>query len=211
MKHWGITPAQIDEILKGGLVGSKIPVLAPIGGVLLRKNVVEGQEVAEGFAMFEVADLDRVWILAQLYENQLGLVREGQTVDATVEAFPGRVFPGKVEFLQPQVDPSTRTVEVRFGLDNPGRLLRPGMFASVTLRTPVAETPAFRTRLVSADSKQEKCPVTHLKLGSMGEPVVIEVAGRKVLTCCADCEPKLRARPASYLARLDPPPARTPC
>ena len=91
--------------------------------------------------MFEVADLAHVWVQAQVYEDQVGLVRDGQAVEATVEAFPGETFPGKVAFIQPHLDPATRTVEVRYDLDNPGHRLRPGMFATVTLKTPVAETP----------------------------------------------------------------------
>ena len=76
--------------------------------------------------MFEVADLAHVWVQAQVYEDQIGLVREGQAVEATVEAFPGEIFPGKVAFIQPHLDPATRTVEVRFDLDEPRPRLRPG-------------------------------------------------------------------------------------
>ena len=112
---------------------------------MVKKNVVEGQEVPEGQPMFEVADLHTVWVQAQVYEHQIGLVHEGQAVEATVEAFPGQTFPGKVEFIQPHLDPATRTVEVRYDLDNPGHKLRPGMFATVTLKTPVADTPCSGT------------------------------------------------------------------
>ena len=100
--------------------------------------------------MFEVADLDHVWIKAQVYEDQIALVRVGQAVEATVEAFPGETFPGKVAFIDPRLDPATRTVDVRYDLENPGLRLRPGMFATVTLRTPVAETPAFRSRVAAS-------------------------------------------------------------
>ena len=219
LKRWGITQAQIDEILRQDKDDYKIPILSPIGGTVVRKNVVEGQEVQEGFAMFEVADLSHVWVQAQVYEHQIGLVREGQAVEASVEAFPGRTFPGKVAFIQPTLDPATRTVEVRFDLENPGRRLRPGMFATVTLRTPVAETPAFQGRMAATPhthgelrpaslsvEEQKNCPVTTLKLGSMGDPIQVEVEGRKVWTCCGACPPKLKAQPAKYLARLEPAP-----
>ena len=158
---------------------------------MVRKNVVEGQEVPEGYAMFEVADLHTVWVQAQVYEDQLGLVREGQAVEATVEAFPGETFPGKVAFIQPHLDPATRTVDVRYDLDNPGHRLRPGMFATVTLKTPVAETPAFRDAARRgpaargrrsagepdrrASRRSARSPT--LKLGSMGDPIPVEVDG----------------------------------
>lgn len=219
LKRWGITQAQIDDILHQDKDDYKIPILSPIGGTVVRKNVVEGQEVQEGFAMFEVADLSHVWVQAQVYEHQIGLVREGQAVEASVEAFPGRPFPGKVAFIQPTLDPATRTVEVRFDLENPGRRLRPGMFATVTLRTPVAETLAFQGRMAATPhthgelrpaslsvEEQKNCPVTTLKLGSMGDPIQVEVEGRKVWTCCGACPPKLKAQPAKFLARLEPAP-----
>ena len=219
LKRWGITQGQIDEILREGKADFKVTILSPIGGHLLKKNVVEGQEVSEGTSMFEVADLHTVWVLAQVYEHQLGLVHEGQEAEATIEAYPGQIFPGKVEFIQPHVDPATRSAEVRFALDNPGHRLRPGMFASVTLKTPVSKTWAFRSgiangraesqtrRMASLTAEEQKtCPVTNLKLGAMGDPVPVEVEGRKVWTCCGDCPPKLKAQPVKYLARLAPPP-----
>jgi len=219
LKRWGITQAQIDEILKKGQIDFRFTILSPIGGHVLKKNVVAGQEVQEGVPMFEVVDLGTVWVQAQVYEHQLGLVHEGQAVEATVAALPGETFPGKVEFVQPHLDPATRTVEVRYGLSNPGHRLRPGMFATVTLKTPVADTPAFRSRVATSLSSgheghlaslskdaHKNCPVTNLKLGSMGDPVSVEVKGRTVWVCCAACPPKLKAQPAAYLARLEPPP-----
>ncbi len=181
LKRWGITPAQIDEILKKGQTDFKFAILSPARGHVFKKNVVEGDEVPEGYAMFEIVDLHTVWVQAQVYENQQGLVHEGQAVEAIVDSFPGEIFRGNVEFVQPHLDPATRTVEVRYALVNPGHRLRPGMFATVTLKTPIADTPAFRTRMaarqpskgerpnvsVTAD-EQKTCPVTTLKLGSMG-------------------------------------------
>ena len=219
LKRWGITQAQIDDILRQDKDDYKISILSPIGGTVVKKNVVEGQEVQEGYPMFEVADLSRVWVQAQVYEHQIGLVREDQTVEAIVGAFPGETFPGKLAFIQPMLDPATRTVEVRFDLENPGNRLRPGMFASVTLKTPMAETPAFRSRIASIRQErhrghlasmtvdqQKNCPVTSLKLGAMGDPVSTQVEGRMVWTCCVACPPKLKAQPAKYLARLEPAP-----
>jgi Cu(I)/Ag(I) efflux system membrane fusion protein len=218
LKLMGVTPAQIEGILRKGESDFKLPIISPISGHVVKKDVVEGQYVSEGQAMFEVADLHTVWVKAQVYEDQVGLVRMGQAVEAAVEAFPGRTFPGKVAFVQPHLDPATRTVEVRYDLDNPGHELRPGMFATVTIRTPMAETPMFRGKVASARpagaavrrasqtvEEQQTCPVTDATLGSMGEPVPVEVDGRKVWTCCDACPPKLKASPARYLAKLPAP------
>jgi Cu(I)/Ag(I) efflux system membrane fusion protein len=216
LKRWGITQAQIDEILTKRKRDFKFTILSPIGGHVFKKNVVQGQEVPEGYPMFEVVNLGTVWVQAQVYEHQLGLVHEGGAVEATVEAFAGQVFPGKVEFIQPHLDPSTRTVEVRYALENPGHQLRPGIFATVTLKTPVAETPAFRAQATSSHAaaprvrrasltarEQKICPVTAAGLGSMGAPISVQVDGRQVWTCCPACPPKLTAEPARYLARLE--------
>ncbi len=221
LRLWGISPEQTDAILRAGKADFKLPILSPIGGVVIRKNVVEGEYVTEGQALFEVADLAHVWVKAQIYENQFSLVRVGQAVEATVEAYPGEVFSGKVAFIDPVLNPQTRTVTVRYDLENVDLRLRPGMFATVTLKTPVADTPAFRAKLASRPSpgstrkasltveEQKLCLVTNAKLGSMGEPVPIEVQGQKLWMCCDGCESKLKGEPAKYLARLAPAPKDT--
>jgi membrane fusion protein, copper/silver efflux system len=220
LKRWGLTQDQIGEILAKGKTEFAFPILSPKTGHVFKKNVVEGQEVPEGYAMFEVIDLGTVWVQAQVYEHQLGLVREGQTARATVEAFPGETFSGRVEFIQPHLDPTTRTVEVRYAIENTGHRLRPGMFAAVTLSTPVANTTDFQSLLAASGPagphvrqatmtalEQKNCPVTEARLGSMGDPIPVQVEGRKVWTCCAACPPKLKAAPAKYLDRLEPAPA----
>ncbi|MGO9597827.1 MAG: efflux RND transporter periplasmic adaptor subunit [Isosphaeraceae bacterium] len=220
LRLWGVTQEQIDEILRTGKAESRMSIVAPLCGVVVRKNVIEGQYVAEGDPLFEIADLSHVWIIAQVYEDQVALVRVGQPVEATVEAYPGVVFKGKVAFRDPALNPATRTLSVRYDLENSDGRLQPGMFATVTLRTPLAETPQFRTRLASAHTpadhatpsssmtveQQKFCPVTKAKLGSMGDPIPVQLAGRKVWVCCPGCPDKLKAEPAKYLARLEPQP-----
>jgi Cu(I)/Ag(I) efflux system membrane fusion protein len=130
------------------------------------------------------------------------------------------VFRGTVAFKDPALNPATRTLNVRYDLENPDGRLRPGMFATVTLRTPVAETPAFRGRLAEAGEgrdlarlasltvdEQKVCLVTNAKLGSMGDPVPVDVQGKGLWMCCKACEEKLRGQPTRYLARLAPPPS----
>jgi hypothetical protein len=216
LKRWGITQGQIDEILKTGKSDFTFPILSPISGHVFKKNVFAGDEVEEKFVMFEVADLQTVWVQAQVYENQIGLIRVGQPVEASVEAFPGKTFSGRVEFIQPHLDAATRTVEVRYSLENPGHRLRPGSFAKVTLKTPVAELPDFQARAMPRSTGSIKrlanltaqdqgiCPVTGADLGSMGDPIAVQIEGRKIWTCCDACPPKLRANPAKYLAKLTP-------
>jgi Cu(I)/Ag(I) efflux system membrane fusion protein len=218
LTRWGITQEQVDAIVSKGQTDFKFTILSPVSGHVFRKSVVEGQEVQEGYPMFEVVDLQSVWVQAQIHEHELALVHAGQAVEATVEAFSGETFAGTVDFIQPRLDTSTRTVEVRFTLGNPSFRLLPGMFATVTLKTPVAELPQFRSQLLAATSvngngrslgsveQQKDCPVTLAALGSMGPPVEMRLLGRKVWTCCSACTEKLKAQPHRYLARFEPVP-----
>jgi membrane fusion protein, copper/silver efflux system len=219
LKLWGITHAQVDGLLRADKADFHMTILAPMSGHVVRKYVTEGQIVPEGFVLFEIADLSRVWVKAQVYEDQMALVRTGEAVEAQVETYPGQVFPGHVAFVDPELDLATRTLGVRFDLENVDHRLRPGMYATVTLKTPLAETPLFRDRIAAARAagtrgagqrltvaEQKICPVTGARLGSMGEPVEVDVKGRWVWTCCGACPPKVKAQPARYLARLAPPP-----
>jgi uncharacterized protein (DUF952 family) len=109
----------------------------------VRKDVLEGAYVEAGQSLLEIADLSTVWIEAEVYEADIEFLREGQTVEATVEAFRNRVFTGKVSLVHPHVDPATRTNAVRFELENPDHKLRPGMFATVRIKTPLSEIEPF--------------------------------------------------------------------
>ncbi len=218
LKNWGVTQAQVDKILREGKADFRTLITAPVGGFVFEQFVVKGRYVEEGGDLFDVVDLSVVWVKAQVYEDQLARVRVGQDVEASVAGFPGEVFRGKVAFIDPRLDPTTRTTNVRYDLDNAGLKLKPGMFATVTLRTPVAQTPAYLARHPGASSRslarlasltkeeQKVCLVTNAKLGSMGEPVPIEVEGRKLWMCCEGCEPKLKGDSKRYLARLAAPP-----
>lgn len=218
LKLFGLEQEQIDRILREGKADYRIQIKAPIGGVVFEQFVVRGKSFEQGADLFDVVDLGVVWVKAQVYADRLPLVRVGQEVEATVETFPGEVFRGRVTFIDPKVDPMTRTVTVRYDLDNSDLRLKPGMYATVALKTPSAETPLFQARLAKTGggttrlasltaAEQESCPVTGLKLGSMGDPVTVEVQGRGIWTCCDACPPEMKASPAKYLARLAPAPA----
>src|SRR5262249_15542109 len=159
LKVLGVRQDQLDALTAGRPSSEVLPLLAPISGEVVRKVVYEGQYVSEGAVLYEIADLSRVWVVAEVFEDQLGRVEIGRRVDALVPSFPGEVFPGRVALIAPALDPVTRTAAVRFELDNPGNRLRPGMFATVTLSI----APALRV-----SRKQSTCPVSGLGLGSMG-------------------------------------------
>src|SRR5262249_31221873 len=126
LKVLGVRQDQIDAIAADDGPGARLPVLAPINGHVVRKDVYEGHYVPEGAVLFEVADLGRVWVDAQVFEDQLWRVEVGCPVEATVPAWPGAVFSGRVTLIAPVLDPASRTAAVRFELDNPDHRLRPG-------------------------------------------------------------------------------------
>jgi membrane fusion protein, copper/silver efflux system len=140
----GIDKAQIDELLKTGEANTHLKIRSPISGHVIQKFVREGQYVEEGMALYEVVDLSTVWIEAQIYEDDVAFLPVAQehpqsadlektTVVATTRAFPNEEFHGTLKFVYPHVDQATRTLTVRFEVENPQHKLRPGSTATVRL------------------------------------------------------------------------------
>lgn len=210
----GVADQEIDEVEKSGQAKYRLIIRSPRTGHVFQKEVVEGDRVEVGRMLFEVADLLTIWIEAEVYEKDASLIRAGQEVEATLEGLPGRVFTGKVGLVHPHVETATRTNRVRFELENPGHLLRPGMYATVTLKTPISELEPFASVARPKDelpalsddeliARQNICPVTGAKLGSMGKPIRATVGNQTLFLCCASCPDKLQREPQKYLARLN--------
>jgi multidrug efflux pump subunit AcrA (membrane-fusion protein) len=134
---WGLSDAQIDAMLAAGEPTVHVTVPSPISGTVMSKSVVAGDYVDEGAPMYTVADLSVLWMIARVFEDEANLVHVGQHVEIRASAHPERVFEGFVSFIDPQVDPRTRTVGVRVDVPNTARLLRPGMFVRASLRAPI--------------------------------------------------------------------------
>lgn len=133
----GMTPQQIDELDKTGKANSRLHLCAPNSGTVIEKLAVEGQYVKEGEAIYKLADLSSLWLMLQLFPEDAAMIRNGQQVEAEVQSLPGRKFAGRVAFVDPRVDPKTRTVGVRVVVANPGGLLRVGDYAKAMIRVPV--------------------------------------------------------------------------
>jgi Cu(I)/Ag(I) efflux system membrane fusion protein len=142
LRLWGIADDQIDQILQTGQPITRLSIRSPISGHVIRKYQVEGEYVEEGARLYDVADLTTVWIQAQVYEEDLAFLHRGMSVSATALAYPNREFAGRLSFLHPHLDQNTRTLTVRFDMDNPDHDLRPGMYATVKLHAP-AEQPVL--------------------------------------------------------------------
>ena len=136
---WDISPAQIRRVVETGEVRRTMTLHAPFTGFVVEKDVQAGQSVQPGQALYRLADLSQVWVEADVYEQDLRHVREGEPVGVEIGAFPGERFTGRVSYVHPDVRPETRTGRVRIQLLNPGGQIKPGMFATVYLDTPGVE------------------------------------------------------------------------
>jgi Cu(I)/Ag(I) efflux system membrane fusion protein len=213
----GVSDREIDDVLADESDRARLLIRSPQSGQVVQKNVVEGASVDAGSTLFKVADLSEVWIEADVYERDLSLLEVGQAVEATAEAYPGQTFRGTIAVIYPELNEQTRTGRIRVALPNDDLRLRPGMFATVLVKTPVREIEPFRSQVL-AESRpstddvntlmvwQKTCPVTGLELGSMGPPLKVELGEQTVLICCKSCEQSLRENPGQFLQRFEPVP-----
>jgi membrane fusion protein, copper/silver efflux system len=137
---WGITPEQIADLEKAKKAQTHLTVHSPIGGIVVKKEIHAGHFVAMGEDPYTVVDDSAVWMQADVYERDLGLLKEGQVVEITAEAFPGHAFTGRVSFVAPEVQSDTRTVKARVDVDNRDGRLKAGMSVSAVLRVPLGKT-----------------------------------------------------------------------
>ena len=116
-------------------IRSESDVEAPTSGVITARNVNVGQVVSNNETLFSVTDLSSVWVIANVYEKDFAVLREGTAVTITAASYPGKVFRGKVSYIDPRVDPQARTAQARIEVANPGQILKLGMFVDVALST----------------------------------------------------------------------------
>jgi Cu(I)/Ag(I) efflux system membrane fusion protein len=129
----GFPEGGISALESSGTARRRVPILAPISGVLTELGVREGAQVQPGMAAFTLTDLSSVWILLEVPEAQAALLRPGLRAHARVQGLAGREFEGRVDYIYPELNAQTRTVRARVTVANPGLVLRPGMFVELTL------------------------------------------------------------------------------
>jgi len=135
LRNWGMAESFVNALEKTRQVERQVPIASPITGVLIRKNVIEGQNVTPGMEMFQIADLSQVWVTAQIYQEDLATVKIGSRVTLNLRNLPGHDLSGRVSFISPELDPVTRTAEIRIEvLNTPALDLRPEMFAGVVVQ-----------------------------------------------------------------------------
>ncbi len=208
---WDITEEQIAELEKSGKPKTDITLQAPLNGIVLEKMVLEGTYITPGMNLYKIADLSKVWIIADVYEYEVPLVREGQEARVSFAYEPGESFTAAVIYIYPVLDPATRTVKVRLAAKNPHLKLKPEMFANVEITASSGERLAIPTeavldsgprKIVYVEKKPGVYELRDVALGIRGEKYVEVLKGirkgERVVTSgnfLIDSESQLRAGP----------------
>jgi Cu(I)/Ag(I) efflux system membrane fusion protein len=137
--YWDITEDQIQAVEQAGEITKTLTLMSPVSGIVLEKDVLEGQRVVPGGRLYRIADLGTVWVEGELFEQDLQFVRDGAQSHIEVAAYPGEHLMGTVSFVSPTVDVQSRTNRVRVTVPNPDLRLKPGMFATLFFDVTVAE------------------------------------------------------------------------
>jgi Cu(I)/Ag(I) efflux system membrane fusion protein len=133
----GMTPEQLAELDKTGIAQSRLTIYSPIGGTVTGKMTQEGKYIKAGEPIYQIANLSTVWLVLKLYPEDASRIRFGQTVQAEIASKPGTILQGRVAFIDPVVNTTSRTVGVRVEFDNTNKELRPGDYARATIKIPI--------------------------------------------------------------------------
>jgi Cu(I)/Ag(I) efflux system membrane fusion protein/cobalt-zinc-cadmium efflux system membrane fusion protein len=139
LKQWGVSQKEIARLESTGDVQQELEVDSPVFGYITERNALPNLTVQPETRLYSVADLSTVWVLAEVFQIDLGRIKVGDRATLTVDAYPGRIFKGRVNFIYPQVDMTTRTARARLVFSNPGMKLTPGMFVNVVLKVPMGK------------------------------------------------------------------------
>lgn len=139
LKQWNIPQREIARLESSGQVEQEIEIDSPASGYITERNALPNLTVQPDTRLYTIADLSTVWVFAEVFQDDLGRVRVGEPASLTVDSYPGRTFHGRVDFIYPDVDMTTRTARVRLVFKNPNLTLTPGMFVNVTLQVPLGE------------------------------------------------------------------------
>jgi Cu(I)/Ag(I) efflux system membrane fusion protein len=131
LKNWDISEEQIKALVASGETKRSMSYRSPVAGVVTEKKAVQGMRFMPGEVLYQVSDLSSVWVVADVFEQDIGAVKTGAKASIRINAYPDKAFTGTVSYVYPTLKPETRTVPVRVELANPGLLLKPGMFAQV--------------------------------------------------------------------------------
>ncbi|MFQ5444643.1 MAG: efflux RND transporter periplasmic adaptor subunit [Nitrospinales bacterium] len=164
---WDISETQIRQLEKTGKPLTFLDILSPMSGYIISKSIIEGGHVKPGQTLLRIADISKVWILADIYEYELSFVRLGQKVKVTTKSLPGQILSGEITYIYPNLSPQTRSVKVRIELENQEERLKPEMFANVQIEVDQGE------RLAIPESAVLNSGVRNIVFISKGDGVFV--------------------------------------
>jgi RND family efflux transporter MFP subunit len=214
LRQWDIPSTEIAKMQETGKAISELTINSPASGYIMERIALPNMYVEPGTKLYTLADLSRVWVNAQVFQNDVGRLKRGDTSSITVDAYPGHTFQGRVEEILPEVDMATRTVKVRLAVNNPGVTLKPGMFVNVDLRSAlgrqlvVPASAVFQTglrQLVFVDHGGGSLEPIDVSLGArVGDDFIVLkglAAHQQIVTSAnflIDSESQLQASAGSY-------------
>lgn len=134
LKFWDLTDEQLKMIEESGKPIRALTIYSPVNGYVVQKTAIQGMRVMPGEKLFDLADLSTVWVISDIYEYELSLIKVGQTANISLSYFPGKVFSSTIDYIYPSLSADTRTAKVRFTIKNPSAQLKPQMFTNVEIR-----------------------------------------------------------------------------
>lgn len=176
LKLWEISDRQIEQIEKTGQVQKTVTLYAPASGFVSEKNILPGQKIMAGEPLMVITDLSRVWGLADLYEADLPYVKTGTQMEITLPHLPGKIFSGQIVFLDPALDPMTRTLKARIDIVNREFELKPEMYADARVKIDLGEKLALPGSAVMRSGERDYVFVVG-KEGQL-QPVEVKIGTR---------------------------------
>lgn len=215
LRNWDISAEQLRELARTGEARHSLTLRSPVSGVVTEKKAQQGMRFMPGEALYQVTDLGAVWVLADVFEQDIALVKLNAVAGVTLDAYPGQRFDGKISYIYPTMKADTRTVTVRVELANPAQLLKPGMFARVELAVPArgsgvtipasAVIDSGTRRIALVQLAQGRYAPRELKLGMRSDDYVEVLEGigegEQVVVAAnflIDAESNLRAAVAAF-------------
>jgi RND family efflux transporter MFP subunit len=195
----GLSEPRVNALRSPSQITSEVALTAPISGTVTTRTVNQGEVIEANKELLKVTDLAAVWVIAQVYEKDLGRMRTGTGASVTTDAYPGKLFRGQVTYIDPNINPETRTAQVRVELGNPGQIFKVGMYVNVSFgvlgtgekTTPVVPSGAVQSMnnqkvVFMATDKSNVFVMKPVRLGaeSNGQYVVLEglTVGDKIVT-----------------------------
>jgi RND family efflux transporter MFP subunit len=182
LRNWDLSAEQVANLVQTGEARRTVTFRSPASGIVTEKKAVQGMRFMPGEMLYQVTDLSSVWVLADVFEQDIGLVRSGTRASVRINAYPEKVFEGRITYVYPTMNAETRTVPVRVELANPGQLLKPAMFSQVEVqvgsRTPVLTVPdsavidSGTRRIVLVQLQEGRFEPREVKLGARSDEYV---------------------------------------